>query len=269
MGGRREGQGGERRHAVRVGVEERLLAGVPGLQHLRIGQAADQAGMDQAGEAHARDVARLGEHALEVPDRLLRLGEVLVEEAAAVLLGEEAVEAPLALGLGADVEQVDHQQVAGLGALDADRAGQEVDDRQVDVAHVVGGIVVLDEAAGPVVGLDDEVVAGLDRGDHRDVGVPAVVDHVVVVGRLRQIDLDQRLGHVASMLPSRRGTRVLLLAGREIRRRVMCRYRRAGRGAPRPEAVQLASSSFRLRRVWRCRRGSCPGRPRSGPTRSR
>jgi hypothetical protein len=35
-------------------------------------------------------------------------------------------------------------------------------DRQIDVAHVVGGIVVLDEAAGPVIGLDDEVVARLD-----------------------------------------------------------------------------------------------------------
>ena len=34
--------------------------------------------------------------------------------------------------------------------------------REIDVAHVVGGFVVLDEAAGPVVGLDHEVVAGLD-----------------------------------------------------------------------------------------------------------
>ena len=65
-------------------------------------------------------------------------------------LREEAVEAPQAVRLGADVEQVDHQQVAGLGALHADRAGQEVHGRQVDVAHVVGAVVVLDEAAGPV-----------------------------------------------------------------------------------------------------------------------
>ena len=151
--------------------------------------------MDQAGEAHAGHVARFGEHALEIPDRLLGLGEVLVEKAAAVVLRKEAVEAPLALGLGADIEQIDHEQVAGLGTLDADRAGQEVHDRQVDVAHVVGGIVVLDEAAGPVVGLDDEVVAGLHGRDHRDVRVPAVVHHVVVVGRLREIDLDQSLGH--------------------------------------------------------------------------
>ena len=81
------------------------------------------------------------------------------QEAAAVLLGEEAVEAPQAFLLRADVEQIDHQEIAGLGALDADRAGQEMHDRQIDVAHVVGGIVVLDETAGPVVGLDDEIVA--------------------------------------------------------------------------------------------------------------
>ena len=115
------------------------------------------------------------------------------EEAAAVLLGEEAVEAPQALRQRADVEQVDDQQVAGLGAFDADRPGQEVHDGEIDVAHVVRGFVVLDEAAGPVVGLDHEVVAGLDPGDNRDVGMPAVVDHVVLVGRLRQIDFDQRL----------------------------------------------------------------------------
>ena len=126
---------------------------------LRIGQTADQAGMDQAGEVHAGNVARRGVEALDVPDRLLRQREMIGQEAAAVLLGEEAVEAPQALLQRADVEQVDHQEIAGLGALDADRAGQEVHDRQIDVAHVVGGIVVLDEAAGPVVGLDDEIVA--------------------------------------------------------------------------------------------------------------
>ena len=139
--------------------------------NLRIGQTADQAGVDQAGEADAGNVARRGVEALEIPDRFLRQRKVIGQEAAAVLLGEEAVEAPQALLQRADVEQVDHQQVAGLGALDADRAGQEVHDGEVDVAHVVGGIVVLDEAAGPVIGLDDEIVARIDpapRSECRD-----------------------------------------------------------------------------------------------------
>ena len=80
------------------------------------------------------------------------------EKAAAVLLREEAVEAPQALRQRADIEQVDDQQIAGFGAFDADRTGQEMHDDEVDVAHVVGRFVVLDEAAGPVIGLDDEIV---------------------------------------------------------------------------------------------------------------
>jgi hypothetical protein len=70
--------------------------------------------------------------------------------------------------------------------------------REVDVAHVVGAVVVLDKAAGPVEGLEDEVVAGVDPAGHRDVRVPAVVDVLVLDGRLRQVDLDQGVGHGAS-----------------------------------------------------------------------
>jgi len=94
-----------------------------------------------------------------------------------------------------DIEQIDHQEIAGLGALYADRAGEKMHDRQIDIAHVIGGIVVLNEAAGPVVGLDDEVVAGIDPRDHRNFRMPAVMYHVVVVGRLRKIDLDQCIWH--------------------------------------------------------------------------
>ena len=195
MRGRRERRIGEAGHARWIGRDQRDLALVPFREQFWIGQTADQAGMDEAGEIDAGHVARGRVEALDVPYRFLRQRKVIGEKAAAVLLGEEAVEAPEALLQRTDVEQVDHQQVAGLGALDADRAGQEVHDRQVDVAHVVGGIIVLDEAAGPVVGLDDEIVAGLDPGHDRNVRMPAVVDHVVVVGRFAEIDLDQCLWH--------------------------------------------------------------------------
>ncbi len=195
MRGRTERRIGEPGHPGRIGRDQRGLALVPGRQQLRIRQAADQAGMNQAGEIHAGNVARRGVHALEVPDRLLRQREMIGQETAAVLLGEEAVEAPQALLQRSDIEQIDHQEIAGLGALDADRAGQEMHDRQVDVADVVGGIVVLDKAAGPVIGLDDEVVAGIDPRHHRNVGVPAIMDHVVFVGRTGEIDLDQCLWH--------------------------------------------------------------------------
>ena len=45
-----------------------------------------------------------------------------------------------ALGKRADVEQIDNQEIARLGACDADRPGQEVHDGQIDVAHIVGRI---------------------------------------------------------------------------------------------------------------------------------
>jgi hypothetical protein len=67
-------------------------------------------------------------------------------------------------------------------------------DGEVDITDVIGGLVVLDEAAGPIIGLDDEVIARLDPRHDRDIRMPAIVDHVVLVGRFRQIDLDQGLG---------------------------------------------------------------------------
>ncbi len=44
------------------------------------------------------------------------------EEAATVLLGEKAVEAPQALRQRTDIEEVDHQEIAGLGAGHPDGA---------------------------------------------------------------------------------------------------------------------------------------------------
>ena len=99
--------------------------------------------MNEAGEAHARHVAGMGVKSRDVPDRLLRQRKVIGEEAAAVLLGEEPVETPQALGQGADIEQVDDQQIAGLGAVHADRAGEEMHDGEVDVADVVGELSFL------------------------------------------------------------------------------------------------------------------------------
>ncbi len=110
----------------------------------------------------------------------------------------EAVEAPLAVAKGTDVEDVDHQQVAGLGPFDAHRTRQKVHLGKVHIAHVLGAVVVVDLASGPVVTLDDEVVARLDHGGHGDVRMPVVVYLGVVVGGLVQIDLDKSIGHKAA-----------------------------------------------------------------------
>ncbi|KAG0924401.1 hypothetical protein G6F31_019127 [Rhizopus arrhizus] len=103
----------QRRHTVGIGIDQRLLAPVPGVQQLLVGQAADQSRMDQAGEIHARNMARRCEHAVEIPDGFLRMRKMFGQETAAIVAAEEPVEPPEAVGLGADVQQIDNQQVAG------------------------------------------------------------------------------------------------------------------------------------------------------------
>ncbi|KAG1073140.1 hypothetical protein G6F40_017485 [Rhizopus arrhizus] len=69
---------------------------------------------------------------------------------------------------------------------------------QVHVAHVGGAVVVLDCATGPVVGFQHEIVTGLDPHRHRDVGMPSVMDLLVLVRGLFQIDFDERVRHSLS-----------------------------------------------------------------------
>ena len=138
--------------------------------------------MDQSGKAHAGDVAGVRIKSGNIPDRFLRQREVVGEKAAAILFGKESVEAPRALRENADVENIDDQKVARLGAMHTDRSGEKVNDAEIDIADIVGGIVVLDEAAGPVIGLHHEIFAGLHPLDDRDIRMPAVVNELVLVG---------------------------------------------------------------------------------------
>ena len=57
MRGRGERRIGEARHAGWVCVDQRLLARIPGRKQFRIRQTTDQAGMNEACEIHAGDVA--------------------------------------------------------------------------------------------------------------------------------------------------------------------------------------------------------------------
>src|SRR5690606_38856195 len=119
------------------------------------------------------------------------------------LLGEDAgVAPPLAGDLsrllrdGADVEDVDDEQVAGLGALDRDGSAQHVAGREVDVAHVVGRVVVADLPVRPLPALDAELRAGTDGGGRRDVGVPPVVaGNGLVAHGTGLVDAEDDFGH--------------------------------------------------------------------------
>jgi hypothetical protein len=94
--------------------------------------------VDEPRELDAGDVARLAVDALEVPASLRRLGVVVREEAAAVVLVERAREAP---GLErAEVEDLDLEQIAGLRRLDGDGA-REVVDLRADTRVETGGRV--------------------------------------------------------------------------------------------------------------------------------
>ena len=81
-----------------------------------------------------RYVTRSRDVAPEVPDHLVGIGEPLRQEAAAVLRGEHAGVAPTHAGegtrvlliAGVDLEDVDDQQVAGLGPFDVEGSGENV-----------------------------------------------------------------------------------------------------------------------------------------------
>ena len=188
MSGLRVGKGGQRRDALGIGVEQLGFAAVPHVEHLAIRQTADQTGMDEARIFHPRHMARLGEHAVEIPDGFLCFGEMLGQETATVLFREKAVEPPEHLFLGADIQDVDHQQIARLGPFDADRAGEVMNLLEFHVAHVRGVIVVLDLTTCPVIGLDLEIIAGFDPDIYRNVRMPAVMDVFIGVRIFRQID---------------------------------------------------------------------------------
>ena len=52
----------------------------------------------------------------------------------------------------------------------------------VNIAHIVGAIVVGNLPTGPVVAFQNKIIAGFYRGGHGNIRVPAVVDAFVLIG---------------------------------------------------------------------------------------
>jgi hypothetical protein len=46
---------------------------------------------------------------------------------------------------------------------------------EIDVAHIIGAVIILDLPAGPIEAFDPELVAGLHHLDHRNVRMPSIV----------------------------------------------------------------------------------------------
>ena len=153
---------------MRTLANQLSLATIPLGQQRGRGRTAQDTRMNEARKAHAGDVARGAEDALEVPDGFSRLRVELVEEAAAVGGSEDAGEAPRLVLQWLHVLDLDEEDVAGLGGLDLKGPGQVVDAGEVDVFDVVGAVVVADLAAGPVDAFDfDDFVVfdGAGEGD--------------------------------------------------------------------------------------------------------
>jgi hypothetical protein len=135
---------------------------------------------------------------------------VVGEEPAAVLLGEDAGVTPALpgrvadlLGHRAQVEDVDHQQVAGFGAF------EHVTAVELHVADVVGGVVVADLRIGPLPALDADRGVRCHRHGWRDVRVPSVVSgYRLVPHRLRLINTEYDIGHDRPPLGGRAKPRV-------------------------------------------------------------
>src|SRR6185312_1660208 len=143
-----------------------------------------------------RDVAGARIDAVEIPARLARLREMIDQEAAAILAREDAGEAPGGSRQISQIEEIDDEQVAGLGAFDAEGSGEIMHFGEIDIAHIVGAVVILDLAAGPVEAFDAELVARLEHLDHGNVGMPAIMRlHFGDFWRPRQIDFESRPGH--------------------------------------------------------------------------
>src|SRR5579875_2720943 len=140
-------------------------------------------------------MARAGKHPFDIPDRFLCLGKMLGEKATAIFLREKPVESPAVMRKDADIENIDDEQVARLGSLDTDRTAQKVHDREIDIADILGRIVVLDETAGPIITLNNKIRSRFDSCHHRNIRMPAVMNHIILVRGLREVYFDDGISH--------------------------------------------------------------------------
>src|SRR5215471_6173456 len=106
---------------------------------------------------------------LEVPDGLVGVRELLGQEAATVVAGEDPGVAPALSGQragvllrdGADIQDVHDEQVAGLRAPDGDGTAQLVNGQQRGVADILGRVVVADGPVEPFPAVNPEAVPRL------------------------------------------------------------------------------------------------------------
>lgn len=138
---------------------------VPLCKHFSRGCTTQDAWVHQTRKTHTGNVPARAVDTVKVPDGLGRLGIVLVEEAAAILLVEDTREAPWLMVKRLDVSDVDNEHVTWLGASDVEGTGEVVDLGEVHVQDIISAIVVADLSACPVDTFDLDRLARLNGGD--------------------------------------------------------------------------------------------------------
>jgi hypothetical protein len=118
------------------------------------------------------------------------VGELVPEEAEARHLGRE----PIAVGL--NLQDLDLEDVAGLGIVDVYRAGQRMDHVEVGRADRLSGGLRAELSVQAVPRLQDNLIARVAAHDRRDVRMPAVMAGLRLLGqRLRPVDPHLVRGH--------------------------------------------------------------------------
>ncbi len=143
--------------------------------HQRVGRRhADHAGVDAGGNRDPRKLVAASVCAVERPGNDERLGEDVGEESES---GDDGVDSKIR---GVVLEELDLEDVAGLGLLDEERAGEGMSAAEIQAVAICVDAGTRQLAVEPVEALEGDDVARPDVGDRRDVRMPAVVD---VLGR--------------------------------------------------------------------------------------
>jgi len=182
--------------------DELAFALVPESEDVGGRGTAEDAGVDEAGEADVGDVPGGAEDAFEVPDGFCAIGmgrqgsvqygwgvwyvgkEVewrrgrgrgdqrlriyLIQKPATVLLIKHTREPPRLLFERLHILDLNEEYVTRLGRFDLKRAGEVMHPGEIDGLHVVGAVVVADLAARPVQAFDLDDLAVLDGAGKGD-----------------------------------------------------------------------------------------------------
>ncbi len=144
------------------------------------------------GDRDPGDVRRAGDSVRDPPDGEERVGIVVGQESEP---REDRGDAHLCRGEG---EDLDLEDVAGLGALDGDRPGQRMAEAAIDRLDVGGRRIGVELAVDAVARLDRDLFAGRDTGDRIEPWMPAIVPGARLLAQAAAaIDLEDHAAIIA------------------------------------------------------------------------